>query len=79
MRRQLMVTAVAFALLGAGASRASDRHVLTARCDSANPPCFQLESTIAFTSTRDGNGEIYVMNPDLMEPRPAPVDEQRGR
>jgi TolB protein len=71
MVRRLMLTAIALALLlGAGASRANNGYALAKQCDSANPPCFQLESTIAFTSTRDGNGEIYVMNPDLTNPDP---------
>jgi TolB protein len=40
-------------------------------CDPTSPPCFRLESTIAFTTTRDNptvnpafSFEIYLMNPD---------------
>jgi TolB protein len=34
------------------------------QCGSENPPCFELQSTIAFGSTRDGGLEIYLMAPD---------------
>jgi Tol biopolymer transport system component len=72
MPQRLMLSAVALALLiGAGSSQASDAYAPSTRCDSGNPPCFRLESTIAFTSTRHdptGNAfaaaEIYLMNPD---------------
>jgi hypothetical protein len=71
MPRRLILTAMALTvLLAAGAGEASDRYALAEQCDSANTPCFHLESTIAFTSTRDGNGEIYLMNPDLTDPDP---------
>lgn len=34
------------------------------QCGTADPPCFELQSTIAFGSTRDGGLEIYLMAPD---------------
>jgi TolB protein len=71
MPRRLTLTAMALTvLLAAGAGQASDRYAHAEKCDSANTPCFHLESTIAFTSTRDGNGEVYLMNPDLTDPEP---------
>jgi TolB protein len=44
-------------------------------CGPADPPCFRLASTIAFTSTRDNPTdpllalEIYLINPDGTNPR----------
>jgi Tol biopolymer transport system component len=72
MRRQLVLTVLALALLvGAGASAANDGYGFTAECDPADRPCFRLASTIAFPSTRHEPtaapqlaAEIYLMNPD---------------
>jgi TolB protein len=54
-----------------GARGTIDQHA--GRCD---PPCFHLESTLAFTSTRDHlneppalGGEVYLANPDMTNPR----------
>ncbi len=80
MARRLILVAVALALLlGAGASRASDRQALATQCDPAEQGCFQLESTIAFSSTRDHvnpaldpvllGAEVYLINPDMTNPR----------
>jgi TolB protein len=80
MRRRLVLIAVACAvLLGAGASRASHRDALATQCDPAHQGCFQLESTIAFSSTRDHvnpalnpvllGAEVYLINPDMTNPR----------
>jgi TolB protein len=44
-------------------------------CNNGNPPGFHLESTVAFSSTRDNPtgganaAEIYLMNPDASNPR----------
>src|SRR5262245_17100664 len=70
MARRLMLTAVVLVLLlGAGASRAGDRNPTASQCDPTKQGCFQLQSTIAFTSTRDDPGgnpqlaaEVYLMN-----------------
>jgi Tol biopolymer transport system component len=64
-----MLIGIAVALsLGAAASRASDRNAPQRSCDPTKQGCFQLQSTIAFTSTRDnatGNpllaAEVYLM------------------
>jgi TolB protein len=69
MARRLMLIAMALTLLlGTGASRASDRNAPPKLCDPTTQGCFQLQSTIAFTSTRDnpsGNplqaAEVYLM------------------
>jgi TolB protein len=69
MARRLMLLAMALVLLlGAGASRASDRNTPAKQCDPSKQGCFELQSTIAFTSTRDnptGNpllaAEVYLM------------------
>ncbi len=82
MARRLIFIPVALALLlGAGASRASDRQSLATQCDPAMQGCFQLVSTIAFSSTRDHvsddpaltppllGAEVYLINPDMTNPR----------
>jgi Tol biopolymer transport system component len=69
MARRLILIGIALALSsGAVASRASDRSAPQTSCDPTKQGCFQLQSTIAFTSTRDnptGNpllaAEIYLM------------------
>jgi hypothetical protein len=60
----------------AAVGRTSFHEQIAGTCDPANSPCFRLESTIVFTSTRDNPtgtpllaGEIYVMNPDGTDPR----------
>jgi len=79
--RKVLPIAVAALVLVAGAAGApaaiglsSDAQL--ASCDTAKPPCFQLESTIAFTSTRNDPtanpllaAEIYLINPDGTNPR----------
>lgn len=79
MAPRLILTAMAVAvLLGAGGvSRASDGSIATEQCAPEEQGCFALESTIAFSSTRDHLGltpvanaaEIYLMNPDGTNPR----------
>jgi Tol biopolymer transport system component len=76
MHRQLMLTAIALALLlAAGVGQASDDYAPAKQCADAS--CFQLESTIAFSSTRDNPtfqpvinaAEIYLVSPDGTNPR----------
>jgi Tol biopolymer transport system component len=82
MARRLFLIVFALALLlGASTGRASDRHALAKQCDPAKQGCFQLESTIAFSSTRDHvnddpalnppllGAEIYLIQPDMTNPR----------
>jgi TolB protein len=77
MLRPLTLTTVALALLAnAGASRASNPVALAEACDPGGPVCFRLESTIAFSSTRDQPtanpfvaGEIYLIKPEGTDPQ----------
>jgi Tol biopolymer transport system component len=79
MARRLILFPFALTLLlAASASGARDRHALAKQCEPAKQGCFQLESAIAFSSTRDHvneglnppllGAELYlikpVMNPD---------------
>jgi TolB protein len=82
MARRLMLTAIASAalLLASGATRPGDLAASSTVCEPAKQGCFQLDSTIALTSTRDAPtatgaerfnaGEIYLMNPDADNPDP---------
>jgi TolB protein len=82
MARRLMLIAVVFALLlgvgvvaVGGATGTSGQS--SSPCNNGKPSEFQLESTIAFSSTRDNPtgvpaadaAEIYLMNPDGTNPR----------
>lgn len=81
MKYRLIFGLTGIVLLAASASGASDQGLATtsaaAACDPADAPCFSLESTIAFISTRDNltitpvinAGEIYLINPDGTNPR----------
>jgi TolB protein len=72
----LIALAIAMSVVVAAGARASvDRAILQEQvagtCDPENPPCFRLESTIAFSSTRHDptanpfvSAEIYLANPD---------------
>ena len=69
MARRLILTALACALLlSAGVGHAARGR----QCEPAKQGCFELESTIAFSSNRDtltvtpvtDGAEIYLMNPD---------------
>jgi TolB protein len=76
--RKVMLIALATAMAvvvaaGARASvdRANPQEQVAGTCDPENPPCFRLESTIAFSSTRHDptanpfvSAEIYLANPD---------------
>jgi Tol biopolymer transport system component len=81
MTHRLILAALALTLLGAAASRASDRQASATQCDPTKQGCFELESTIAFSSTRDHvnddpaltpvllGAEVYLINPDMTNPR----------
>jgi TolB protein len=83
MRNGILMVAAALVLAASAAGaraavgRESALEHVTGMCDPASPqPCFGLESTIAFSSTRDdptGNpllvAEIYLINPDGTNPR----------
>jgi TolB protein len=82
MRKVLLVATVALMLAApaAGARASLGPTSLDAQtagtCDPTSPPCFGLESTISFTSTRDNPTadpalalEIYLINPDGTNPR----------
>jgi TolB protein len=71
-----LMLAVIPATARAGTGPTSTNAQVAGACDPANPPCFGLASTIAFTSTRDDPtgipllaAEIYLMNPDGTNPR----------
>jgi TolB protein len=64
MRRPTTSTLAALFLLAAVASLAPSAAADSAGTSCAQASCFTLESTIAFTSTRDGLAEVYLMNPD---------------
>ena len=80
---RVTVLSVTLILLAASASAVPSTAAERAVSESAqcHPPCFLLESTIAFTSTRDHvndnpalmppllGGEIYLDNPDMTNPR----------
>ena len=68
MARRLTAAIFIIAMLPAGSSRAE---APSGTCTPAHQGCFELESTIAFTSTRDNplaaplvGAEIYLMRPD---------------
>jgi TolB protein len=81
--RKLILSAVAALMLvapAAGAPASLARTSLTEQvvgtCDATSRPCFRLDSTIAFTSTRDDptanpafSFEIYLIDPDGTNPR----------
>jgi TolB protein len=75
-RRLILITFTLALLFGASASGASYRHSLGKQCDPAKRGCFELQSTIAFSSTRDHvsdglnpllGAEVYLANP-VMNP-----------
>jgi TolB protein len=76
----IAVAAVMLVVLAAGAEAtvgvAGSTEQATGTCDPSKQGCFSLESTIAFTSTRDNPSanpllaaEIYLLNPDGTNPR----------
>jgi TolB protein len=81
MRNGILITVAALMLVVVSASarasvvRTSLDEQAAGTCGPANPPCFSLVSTIAFSSTRDNPAgglpaaEIYLMNPDGTDPR----------
>ena len=58
MGHRILLTAMTPALLLGAATKGADQPPLVQQCSSGKSAQFQMESTIAFTSTRDGNGEI---------------------
>jgi TolB protein len=71
MARRLTAALFIIAMLPVGSSRAE---APSGTCTAANQGCFELESTIAFTSTRDNPfgtsldaAELYLMRPDGSE------------
>jgi TolB protein len=72
----ILATVTGFVVSFVTADRASGAPPMSP-CNNGGPPGFHLESTIAFSSTRDNPtgvpladaGEIYLMNPDGTNPR----------
>lgn len=73
--RLIALSALMLVVVAAGARASVDptspHEQVAGTCDPATPPCFRLESTIAFTSTRHNPtanpfvaAEIYLANPD---------------
>jgi TolB protein len=77
----LILLAVAASAVPSVAAEGGVRGMLEPQPEQCDPLCFQLESTIAFTSTRDHvndnpaltppllGGEIYLVTPDMTNPR----------
>ncbi|SCL35186.1 WD40-like Beta Propeller Repeat [Micromonospora rhizosphaerae] len=70
-----LMLAVTPASAGASTGPTNTNGQVAGACDPAKSPCFRLESTIAFTSTRDNPTasqaaaiEIYLMSPDPVTP-----------
>ena len=64
MRRPTTSTLAALFLLAAVTALAPSAAADAPAASCAEASCFTLESTIAFSSTRDGNLEIYLIEPD---------------
>lgn len=63
-RATALTTVAAMALLAAVATLAPSAAADSPGTTCVEASCFTLESTIAFSSTRDGNLEIYLIEPD---------------